>query len=61
MSQTGLIVAVISVIGALILVTSNSRFRAMPMGTMLKMSLIWAAIIIGLVAIIQVSGFQIRQ
>ncbi len=61
MSQTGLIVGIISVIGALILVTSHSRFRAMPMGQTLKLALIWAVIIIGLVAIIQISGFQIRQ
>jgi hypothetical protein len=61
MSQTGMIVAVISVIGSLILVTRGSRFRSTPMGVKLKLALIWAAIIIGLVVIIQVSGFQIQQ
>jgi hypothetical protein len=61
MSQTGMIVAVISVIGSLILVTSGSRFRSTPMGTKLQLALIWAAIIVGLVLVIQVSGFQIRQ
>lgn len=61
MNQTGMIVAVISVIGSLILVTSGSRFRSMPMGATLKLALIWAAIILGLVLIIQVSGFQIHQ
>jgi hypothetical protein len=56
-----MIVAVISVIGSLILVTSGSRFRSTPMGIKLKLALIWAAIIIGLVVIIQLSGFQIQQ
>jgi hypothetical protein len=31
------------------------------MGIKLKLALIWAAIIIGLVVIIQLSGFQIQQ
>ncbi|MDF2640021.1 MAG: hypothetical protein K0R64_3005 [Novosphingobium lindaniclasticum] len=61
MNQTGMIVAVISVIGSLILVSSGSRFRSMPMGKMVKLALIWTAIIVGLVLIIRVSGFQIRQ
>lgn len=61
MSQAGLIVGIISVIGALVLVTRHSRFRSMPRATTIKLALIWAAIIIGVVLIIQVSGFQIRQ
>ena len=56
-----MIVAVISVIGSLILVTSGSRFRSMPMGKTVKLALIWAAIILGMVLIIQVSGFRIHQ
>ncbi|WP_313440207.1 hypothetical protein [Novosphingobium sp.] len=61
MSQAGLIVGILSVIGALVLATSHSRFRSMPRATTIKLALIWAAIIIGLVLIIQISGFQIRQ
>ncbi|KPH63027.1 hypothetical protein ADT71_13985 [Novosphingobium sp. ST904] len=60
MNQTGMIVGIIAVIGALILVTSNSRFRSLPKSRMLKMALIWAVIIIGLVLLIQVTGFRIK-
>ncbi|WP_231635880.1 hypothetical protein [Novosphingobium sp. ST904] len=55
-----MIVGIIAVIGALILVTSNSRFRSLPKSRMLKMALIWAVIIIGLVLLIQVTGFRIK-
>lgn len=61
MSATATIVGVISVIGALILVTSNSRFRQLGFSNGLKLALIWAAIIIGLVVLIQVLGLHTRR
>ncbi|WP_395333110.1 hypothetical protein WBP06_06785 [Novosphingobium sp. BL-8H] len=61
MSNTATIVGVISVIGALILVTSNSRFRQLGFAKGLKLALIWAAIIIGLVLLIQALGLHSRQ
>ncbi|WP_395394929.1 hypothetical protein WBP07_06280 [Novosphingobium sp. BL-8A] len=61
MSNTATIVGIISVIGALILVTSNSRFRALGFSKGLKLALIWAVIIIGLVMVVQVLGLHGRQ
>jgi hypothetical protein len=59
MNGTAMIVSIISVIGALILVTSRSQFRNLGMKRMLRLALIWAAIIVGMVLLIQVSGFRI--
>lgn len=61
MSNTATIVGVISVIAALILVTSNSKFRELGFSKGLKLALVWAAIIIGLVMLIQVLGLHSRQ
>lgn len=61
MSNTATIVGVISVIGALILVTSNSRFRALGFSKGLKLALIWAVIIIGLVMAIQMLDLHGRH
>ncbi|TCM22130.1 hypothetical protein EDF56_101812 [Novosphingobium sp. PhB165] len=61
MSNAATIVGVISVVCALILVTSNSRFRQLGFSKGLKLALIWAVIIIGLVMLIQMLGLHTRQ
>lgn len=58
MSTTAAIVSVIAVIGALILATSSSQFRNLGTGRMIRLALIWAAIIAGLVLAIQLSGLR---
>lgn len=57
----GTIVGVISVIGCLILATRSSSFRNLGLSRTLQYALIWAAIIIGLVVLIQVTGFRIQN
>jgi len=61
MSTTATIVSLIAVIGALILATSNSRFRSLGAGRMLRLALIWTGIIVGLVLLIELTGLRIRQ
>jgi predicted aspartyl protease len=64
MSQIGQIVSVIALVGCLVLAFRNSEIRALGAGKALRMAAIWAAIwaaiIIGLVLVIQVSGFRIE-
>ena len=50
----------ISLIGCLILVTRNSQLHSLGAGKTMRLVAIWAAIIIGLVLIIQLSGFRIQ-
>lgn len=59
--QTGTIVSIIAVIACLILATRSAPFRNLGMSGTVKYALIWVAIIVGLVMIIQVSGFRIEQ
>lgn len=61
MNQTGQIVSVIAIIGCLILAFRNSNVRSLGAGKALRLAAIWAAIIIGLVLVIQVSGFSIES
>ncbi|KHK91298.1 hypothetical protein [Novosphingobium malaysiense] len=61
MIQMGMIVSVIAVIGWLILATRGAPFRRLGTRGVVKYALIWAAIIIGLFVVIQVSGFRIEQ
>jgi hypothetical protein len=60
MIQIGQIVSVIALVGCLVLAFRNSEMRALGAGKALRMAAIWAAIIIGLVLVIQVSGFRIE-
>lgn len=59
MSQIGQIVSVIALVGCLVLAFRNSEMRSLGAGKALRLAAIWAAIIIGLVLVIQVSGFRI--
>ncbi|AIT78962.1 hypothetical protein [Novosphingobium pentaromativorans] len=61
MNTTAMIVSIISVLGALILVTSNARFRELGARRMIRLGLIWVAIIVGLMLIIDVTGLRIQQ
>lgn len=56
-----MIVSIIAVIGALILATNNSRFRSLGKGRAIRLALIWVAIIVGLVVVIQLTGFRVEQ
>lgn len=60
MNQTGMIVSVIAICACLLLALRNSEIRSMGSGKALRLAAIWAAIIIGLVLVIQVSGFRIE-
>ncbi|CDO38882.1 MULTISPECIES: hypothetical protein [Novosphingobium] len=61
MNTTAMIISIISVLGALILVTSNARFRELGSRRMIRLGCIWAAIIVGLMLIIQLTGLRIEQ
>lgn len=61
MSAAAMIVSIIAVIGALILATNNSRFRSLGKGRAIRLALIWVAIIVGLVVVIQLTGFRVEQ
>lgn len=61
MNMTATIVSLISVFACLFLATRHSGFRALGKGKVLQYALIWAAIIIGLVLVIQLSGFRIER
>lgn len=59
--MTAMIVSIIAVLGALILATNSSQFRNLGIGRMIRLALIWTAIIVGLVIVIQFTGFRIEQ
>ncbi|WP_041559003.1 hypothetical protein [Novosphingobium sp. PP1Y] len=59
--STEMVVSIISVLGALILVTSNARFRELGTRRKIRLGLIWVAIIIGLMLFIQVTGLRVEQ
>lgn len=56
-----MIVSIISVAACLILVTRGAPFRHLGSTKTIQYAAIWAAIIIGLVVLIQVTGFRIEQ
>lgn len=56
-----MIVSIISVIGCLILATRSSAVRNLGMGRSVRLALIWVAIIVGLVLVIQFAGLRIGQ
>ncbi|MBB3941089.1 hypothetical protein GGR39_002757 [Novosphingobium fluoreni] len=55
----GLIVSLISIFGALILVTRRQRWRQMPRGNVIRLALIWVALIVGVTAIVSVLGIRV--
>jgi hypothetical protein len=61
MSMTATIVSIIAVLGALILATNNAQFRNLSKGRMIRLALIWAAIIVGLVLVVEMTGLRISQ
>lgn len=61
MSITAAIVSLVAVIGALVLATSSSQFRSLGAARIIRLALIWAAIIVGLVLVIQVTGLRVKQ
>ncbi|QDK32594.1 MULTISPECIES: hypothetical protein [Sphingomonadaceae] len=60
MINSATIVGIISVIGALILVSSHSRFRELGFTKGIKLALIWALIIIALTLVIETLGMRLR-
>ncbi|WP_232492165.1 hypothetical protein [Novosphingobium kaempferiae] len=60
MNSTAMIVSMISIIGCLILAVRNPEIRGLGGSKALRLASIWAAIIIGLVLVIQWSGFRIQ-
>lgn len=61
MNATATIVSIIAVIGALILATRGSRFRELGASRTIRLALIWAAIIVGLAIVIQLTGLRIDR
>lgn len=59
--MTGTIVSIIAVIACLILATRGAPFRDLGMNKAIQYAAIWGAIIIGLVLVIQLTGFRIEQ
>lgn len=59
MNSTAMIVSLISIIGCLVLALRNPQIRGLGGGQALRLAAIWAAIIIGLVMVIQWSGLRI--
>lgn len=59
MNLTAMIVSLISIIGCLVLALRNPQIRGLGGGQALRLAAIWAAIIIGLVMVIQWSGLRI--
>lgn len=55
-----MIVSIIAVLGALVLATSNAQFRNLGMKRMIRLALIWTAIIVGLALVIQFTGLRIE-
>jgi hypothetical protein len=61
MNQTAMIVSMIAIVGCLVLALRNSEIRSLSGMRALRLAAIWAAIIMGLALIIQVSGFRINH
>ncbi|MFC0203089.1 hypothetical protein [Novosphingobium soli] len=60
MNQTAMIVSMVAVVACLVLALRNSEVRELGRGKALRLAAIWAAIIVGLVVVIQLSGFRIE-
>ncbi|MGF7152902.1 hypothetical protein [Novosphingobium gossypii] len=60
MNTTTTIVSIISIVGFLILVLRNPEIRGMSTGKAFRLTAIWAAIIVGMVILIQWSGWHIQ-
>lgn len=60
MNTTTTIVSIISIVGFLILVLRNPEIRRLGTGKAFRLAAIWAAIIIGMVIVIQWSGWRIQ-
>ncbi|HUD90335.1 hypothetical protein [Sphingobium sp.] len=60
MNQAGMIASVIAIAACLVLALRNPEMRTMGAGKAVRLAAIWAAIIIGLVLVIQFSGFRIE-
>lgn len=61
MNTAATIVSIIAVLGALILATSSAQFRNLGMSRMLRLALIWGAIIVVLVLVVQLTGLRLAQ
>lgn len=61
MNVTAMIVSIISVIGCLILATRSSALRQLGTKRMVVYALMWGAIIVALVLVIEVAGLRIAQ
>jgi hypothetical protein len=58
MSQGDMIVSMAGLLGALVLVTSGGRCRAIKHGTRIRLALIWIVIFIALAWLAQVMGLH---
>lgn len=58
MNQTGIIVSIVSVLACLFLATRHSGFRSLGKARVLRLALIWTAIILGLAAVLAISGLR---
>ncbi len=56
MSNSAQVLAIITTLGALVLAVSAVRSHRLPIANYLRMGLIWASIIVGLVIILKVLG-----
>ena len=61
MTTAATIVSIIAVLGALVLATSGSQFRGLDGRRKIRLALIWIAIIVGLVLVIQVTGLRMQR
>lgn len=59
MNMTAMIVSVISIVGCLILALRNPEIRGLGGRQVVRLVAIWAAIILGLVLVIQLTGLRI--
>ncbi len=58
MNQAGMIVSIVSILACLFLVTRNGRLGNLPGRKVLRLALVWGAILLGLVAILQLTGLH---
>lgn len=60
MNTTATIVSIIAVLGSLLLVSRHSGFREMGSAKMIRIALVWVAIILGLFLVFQFAGLRIE-
>lgn len=58
--MTATIVSILSVVACLVLVGRHSAFREMESASLVRMALIWVAIILGLFLVFQFAGWRIQ-